>query len=591
MRTKSYFVLILLTFPIFTMNAQEPFVRSLTYSRITSGLTQPQFKSGRTDFAMADMNLDGHVDILTIGDHGSPGTDQNGIMIWLGDGKGNFTLHKNGNFGYGGIATGDVNNDGLPDVAYGMHHNYSGIPFGDQLIEVALGDGTGTNWTPWDFGLASAGEDWGMFGTALADFNNDGLLDLVSVSFGCCNGVQVYLNQGDGSWVHSFGIIGGNSDLNTETGDFNKDGYMDFVATIENGLVYFGDGTGDFILHDTGLPVPSGWMLSGVSVGDVDKDGADDISFVNSEGGLDVYHWSAGQSAWLSLSGNLPTTGDFQFTQLADMNTDGKVDLLAYGKKLMQIWLGNGNGDWMLATSFETPGQMGNGRALRSYADLDHNGYPDIVLLTQEGTWITNKNNLYVYAENSPAVELWLLPQFPAGEERFYAQSVRMIRWSAQVPLDIYATVTIYFSQNGPDGPWVTIAEQLPNNGLYQWNIPEAASDNCYLKYDLITENETYSFVQVNPFSILGPVTLNDQHTPLINNSSDFFWPNPAHDFIFWPKELKVHRLMLFDHTGRMILELKSPDQNIKLSGLVNGTYYYQAETNQSLFTGKLIKL
>ena len=105
------------------------------------------------------------------------------------------------------------NNDGNIDIGYGMHHNYSATDFGDQLLEVALGDGSGEKWTPWDDGLATNGETWGMFATDFADVDNDGDLDIGSISFGCCAGVHVYLNQDDGSWTISFGFIGGNSDM------------------------------------------------------------------------------------------------------------------------------------------------------------------------------------------------------------------------------------------------------------------------------------------------------------------------------------------------------------------------------------------
>jgi hypothetical protein len=590
MKRLPFVVLCLVFIHTQTLRSQVNKERELNYNRITSGLTQPQFKSGRTDFAMADMNLDGHVDILTIGDHGSPGTDQNGIMIWLGDGQGNFNLQKEGNFGYGGIATGDVNNDGLPDVAYGMHHNYSGLPFGDQLIEVALGDGSGISWTPWDVGLASAGETYGMFGTDLADFNNDGLLDLVSVSFGCCNGVYVYLNQGDGSWVHSFAATGGNSDMLVETGDFNNDGFVDFVATVESGLAYFGDGNGSFTMNDEGLPIPQGWMLTGVSAADVNGDGADDIAFVNTDGGLDVYFWSTQESMWLPLSGNLPATGTFQFTQLADMNSDGITDLLAYGSRLLQVWLSDGSGNWELATSFQTPGQMGNGRALRSGSDLDHNGYPDIVLLTQEGTWITNKNNLYVYVEATEPEDLWIMSNYPAGGERFYSNSTRMIRWSSQVPNNQIATVSIYFSSAGPNGPWTSVSEQLPDNGLLQWIIPEVNSENCFLRYELIAGGQTTSYVINNPFTIMGPV--GDKINPdIIDGPVSYIKPNPAQTFVQLNEYRAINRFRLIDLTGRTILDVYAPGQYIDVSKVINGTYSYQLEFGDRIVTGMLIKM
>ncbi|KPK69847.1 hypothetical protein AMJ82_04550 [candidate division TA06 bacterium SM23_40] len=254
---------------------------ALSYVESSSGLGYPQLEAGRTELEMGDVDGDGHPDIVSIGDHGSPyiNTNEHGIMVWFGDGTGTWSVYQNGNFGYGGVALGDVNNDGLMDVGYAMHHNYSGNDFGDQLIEVALGDGTGQNWQPWDDGLATNGETWGMFGTDFADVDNDGDLDLVSNSFGAGSGVHVYLNQGDGTWVQSFGFLEGNSTDDIVFGDVNGDCNADFAAAHEYGTVYLGDGAGNYVLADGNLP-PPGWVgRFGPDLGDVNNDGGDDLSY------------------------------------------------------------------------------------------------------------------------------------------------------------------------------------------------------------------------------------------------------------------------------------------------------------------------
>ncbi|MEN9979835.1 MAG: VCBS repeat-containing protein, partial [candidate division WOR-3 bacterium] len=116
----------------------------LNYAECSNGFQNPALEGGRTELEFADVNNDGNIDILSIGDHGSPyiNTQEHGVMVWFGDGRGNWNVYQYGNFGYGGIAVGDVNGDGLLDVGYGMHHNYSGEDLGDDMLEVALGDGT-----------------------------------------------------------------------------------------------------------------------------------------------------------------------------------------------------------------------------------------------------------------------------------------------------------------------------------------------------------------------------------------------------------------------------------------------------------------
>jgi hypothetical protein len=352
-----------------------------------------------------------------IGDHQSPWQDQHGVMVWFGDGSGNWSVYQNGNFGYGGIALGDVNGDGLMDVGYGMHHNYSSTDFGDQLLEVALGDGSGMSWTPWDDGLATSGESWGMFGTDFADVDNDGDLDLGSISFGCCAGVHVYVNNGDGTWTQSYGFTGGNSSLIFEFGEINGDGHADFACGHGTGTIWVGDGTGGFTQGDGNLPSSSGG-LRGTALGDVTDDGRDDLTFVNGSNGLDVWTWIA-PGVWQDISGNLPASGSFDLAQIADMDLDGHGDVVAFASGdpgLLKVYAGDGAGNWTQIASVSTP-DCCDYAALRAGTDADHNGYPDIVIVSEEDClpWVGGTNRPRFYRESStPAPDngrfQWLLP-------------------------------------------------------------------------------------------------------------------------------------------------------------------------------------
>jgi hypothetical protein len=478
----------------------------LDYVDSSSGLETPAMEGGDTELEFGDVNGDGHPDIVSIGDHGSPyiGTSEHGIMVWFGDGAGAWSVYQSGDFGYGGIALGDVNGDGLMDAGYGMHHDYSSSDFGDQILEVALGDGTGQNWTPWDDGLATSGETWGMFGTDFADVDNDGDLDVGSISFGCCAGVHVYVNNGDGTWTQSWGFTGGNADDVFQFGDINGDGFADFATAHGDGTVYLGDGTGSFALADSGLPGGAGVWRSGVSLGDVNDDGHDDLAYLTSSDGLTVWSYVS-PGVWDDLSGTLPGSGDFRFTQIADMDLDGHGDLVAFATGEpghLVVYGGDGAGNWELIASVNTPDNC-SAAAFRAGTDADHNGYPDIAVVAEENCdpWVGGTNRPRFYRETTVPSAMWVQAKFPRGGEVFRAGSVQFVDWNAAVASG-QPTVDIDLSLDGPDGPWTSIASSLPNNGRFQWHLPVERRDSsaCHLRYTLGAETA----VTPAPFTIVG---------------------------------------------------------------------------------------
>lgn len=459
----------------------------------------PEWDGGDTELCFADIDLDGDVDFLSIGDHGSPyiNTDQHGIMVYFGNGAGGWSINMAGNFGYGGIAVGDVNGDGHLDVGYGMHHDYSSNDFGDQLIEVALGDGTGLSWAPWDDGLATNGEDWGMFATDFADFDNDGDLDLASNSFGSGNGVHVYRNNGDGTWTQTFARSGGNARAHLCCADVNGDGFADIAASYQYGTIFLGDGSGSFTSGDSGLPSGGSLGLDGVSLGDVDGDGCADLSFVQS-GGVHVYVWR--DDHWENSSSGLPASGIYGISQLADMDADGHLDVIALGDGTLSVWVGDGSGLWTAAGS-QVVAPAVDSAALSTGGDVDHNGRYDIALVQEEGSWPSYQNYLYVLRESSPATARFALPVFPRQGELFHGGSIQVIRWlAAQIGGD-EATITLEVSVSGPQGPWTSIATGLPDSGHHQWIVPHAYSDQAHLRVTLSQSGEEVS-ASSGPFSI-----------------------------------------------------------------------------------------
>ena len=454
-----------------------PTTNQITFTEKTTGLDDPTKEGGNTELELFDVNQDGDPDIVSLGDHGNPyiNTQEHGIMVWLNDGNGTWTVHQDGDFGYGGCALGDLNLDGHPDIVWGIHHNYGPAGYGDTLVGAALGDGTGTTWTGWATGLGSGGETYGMFNTDLADFNNNGLLDIVVQSFGYGNGYHAYQNNGDGTWTHRWTDALGNTNNDLKACDINADGNMDFIGTKASTYVYLGDGAFNFTLAQNGLPTS---VALGLDRGDVNGDGCDDLVIAYDNQGVRCYLYDKATNTWSSSSTGLPTSGDYA-VQCGDLNGDGFLDILAYSGNTGHVYLGDGTGAWTADATF-TVGSPGDISGLRVDGDFDHDGREDVLIQDDEGSYPNDHNVLHAFSPWSEPTALSASVKSPHGGETLKGNSARFIRWlSAVPPSQGRSLVDIQLSLNGISGPWQTLASDLPDNGWYQWSVLGTGSTHC----------------------------------------------------------------------------------------------------------------
>jgi hypothetical protein len=477
----------------------------LDYVESSSGLDVPRWDGGDTELEFGDVDGDGHLDLVSVGDHGNPlvNTDQRGILVWLGDGAGSWSVVMAGHLGYGGVALGDVNGDGTLDIAYGIHHDYGEDDLGDQLLEVALGDGGASLWDPWDDGLATEGHSWGMFSTDLGDVDGDGDLDVGSIGFGASDGMHVYLNVGDGSWVRSFGFLHGNSDHVFEFDDVDGDGHLDVVAAKEEGTVWLGDGEGFFSVADGTLPPPGGTgARTGPSSGDVDGDGRADLAWCDDLGQPRVSLWRAG-AGWQDSSAGLPQSGTCERTQLEDMDADGTTDLVTFGDGELRVLGGDGTGEgWSALATLATGDEPGSARALRAGADFDHNGFPDLALVADERVSLfETRNVLRAFREQSEARAVSARVVRPRAGARLLSGAARFVEWYAAVPAGSSATVEIDLSLAGDAGPWQKVATGLRDVGRLQWTVPATTTGDARLRVTVDAGGERATAVGP-PFTI-----------------------------------------------------------------------------------------
>lgn len=569
----------------------------LTYQQVTSaGLTGCTFEIGNTEIELGDVDGDGDLDIVSIGDHGSPNfsATEAGLMVWKNNGTGSsWSYSKSGAFGYGGVALGDVNNDGKMDVGYAMHHNYSGVDYGDQLIEVALGNGTGSSWTPYDDGLATNGETYGMFGIDFADVNNDGLLDLASNSFGCCAGVHIYKNNGNGSWTQTDGATGGNSTKWSQFGDFNNDGKVDLATASDLGYLWSNDGTGFFSPMQAGMNAD--WF-GFMDIEDVNNDGGKDFGIIATNGDAHVYYYNNNQSTWVDISTGLPQAGCIGIA-LDDMDMDGNADAVIWKAGSVEIYKGDGYGNWALAGSFTIPEtQLAN----LTTGDLDHDGYSDIVFMAKTGL-MNSDNMLRVYLHAADVNELDILPVNPKGFECFAPGSVQFVSWKSSVPAGPNATVTIELSSAGTSGPWTTVASSVPNSGVYQWSVPGSVnSPNCYLKYTISNGSSTQVVVMSNAFGI---GTCSSPPTSVEQNDVDALglsvYPNPmsvqGYAHFNLEKQSRV-KMQIVDVLGKEVLtvgdEMLSAgyhNPRIPVENLESGIYFFRVIIGDVMHNEKIV--
>ncbi|PYQ35996.1 MAG: hypothetical protein DMF55_06025 [Acidobacteria bacterium] len=214
--------------------------------------------------AVADFNRDGHAD-LALGNYGL-----SRVSIFLGDGKGSFTL--SGTFGplfqnVFSVAVGDFNGDGNPDVAATSDFI--------NAVYVLLGNGKGLLGPPTAFRAGPL-----AIGVTVGDLNGDGSQDLVVANEGG-SVVSVLVGFGDGNFVPAVNYPVGLGSRGVVLTDLNIDGAPDIVVANEvsdDVSVLFGNGTGGF---GPTASVPVGLDPISLAAADFNHDGLPDLAVVN----------------------------------------------------------------------------------------------------------------------------------------------------------------------------------------------------------------------------------------------------------------------------------------------------------------------
>jgi hypothetical protein len=246
----------------------------------------------------------------------------------------------------GGIASGDINNDGLIDlfftgnqVSNKLYLNKGNLKFEDITEKAGIG-----------------GDSRWYNGATMADVNGDGFLDIycsVSGKFGPKQN-QLYINNGDGTFTEKakeYGLDDVGESIQATFFDYDKDGDLDlFVANYphtkfnaatedyvqmmahvkdrESGHLYRNDGN-----HFTDVTAQAGVKNYGLSlsatVGDLNNDGWPDIYVSNDFNSPDFMYINNQDGTFKEVVKEATAHNSFygMGVDISDFNNDGNLDI------------------------------------------------------------------------------------------------------------------------------------------------------------------------------------------------------------------------------------------------------------------------
>ena len=279
--------------------------------------------AGDGSLVVADVTGDGKPDIVVVRYASTH------VYVLAGNGNGTFqpavTFASGASppFGPNGVAVGDVNGDGIPDIVTAN--------IIDGTVSVLLGAGKGAFHLPLSFKAGATALSY-PYSVALVDLNGDGKLDMVTAN-AVENSVSVLLGNGDGTFQPSLNFPTGNiAPEHLAVADFNGDGKPDIAVGGDFGFVeLLGTGTSKLFVGG-GVFYSSNAATGVIAAGDANGDGVPDIS---SAGG--VLLGNGDGTFTVPASGSLPGSA----WAIADLNGDKKPDLVVVGGGGVSVYTAN----------------------------------------------------------------------------------------------------------------------------------------------------------------------------------------------------------------------------------------------------------
>ncbi|MFK7948604.1 MAG: FG-GAP-like repeat-containing protein [Saprospiraceae bacterium] len=217
-------------------------------------------------------------------------------------------------------------------------------------------------------------------GSAWADYDNDGFLDMFIADFFSTRFNKLYHNNGDGTFteVESSPLVtDAGSSVSAVWGDYDNDKDQDLFVTNtndENNFLYRNNGDGTFTKVTSGVVVNDGGKSTGASWADYDNDLDLDLFVSNAGGQSNFLYENNGDGTFTKITNSAITLngGHSHGSTWGDMDNDGHIDLMVSNDQSENnnMFLNNGDGTF---TALNNEVTQGAGKSFGiALADIDN---------------------------------------------------------------------------------------------------------------------------------------------------------------------------------------------------------------------------
>lgn len=304
----------------------------------------------------------------------------------------NYPLGTSAGTGPRGLAIGDLNHDGSPDV---ITNNSASTVSGSVTIFLGSPSGSLGAAAIVPFGTGTPGTTNGN--CVLADVNQDTNLDLIVAngSSTLLYGFSVFLGNGAGGLTAPLAPTKTSTSSVTHAmgADFTGDGIVDviLVSFSSDKFFYYTGGAGGVFTQqpDILFATPDGTVSNNVAVEDVDNDG--DLDWASGRyysaggGGFAVFTNASGAFTKTTYTIGAAVSSAIESVNFGDFDEDGDQDVVLVNDVANQLQFftnSGGGGGYTYAAGF-TPIAIGTTSTNTAVGDVDHDGHLDIAVCQQ----------------------------------------------------------------------------------------------------------------------------------------------------------------------------------------------------------------